>query len=418
MSISAKYTYKLSAIYHFLNSKKVYSIIDQAIISGSTFVISYILALKFEKYEFGIFAFLINISSYFYTFHSSLVTQPYQVALNSDNKFQLIKTGNLLTFIFIAAFSAIFISYSIFIEESFDILLALNFLIYCSLYSFHEFFRRILQSDLDFKFLIFPDFIAYACKALLIFFLVTFHDLKDIQSIFLISNGLYFVSILLILNRTGNLFNKGNINLGSLLNEGKWLTSNSLIYFFSSQVYTLILAAYVGVEAVGVFVAILLPLGLIRPLFMSAESYLVAKISLIDRNLQFNSYLKEASFFFFPIFFVLIVILVSPSFFLNLIYAGKFQEYTFEFTLGILFIILNTSISFISYFYRIRLNTKKIFKANIYSMILTVPWGWWVTINYGVYGVMLVKIINSFLILFILIGIPLKNTSSLRFSKS
>lgn len=390
-------------------SHKTISIIDQAVISGSTFCLSYFAALKYNKLEFGAFAFLLSLSNYTFTFYSALITQPYQIALKENNRPTLIKEASILTVAYVLVSIFIFVLYFKISKEAISNFLKVNFLIFCILYLTQELFRRIEQSDLNYTKLLIGDLIAYGVRVIPII-AIFFTNSENIGYLFIISSSCYFFSVVYFL-RGKNLFEhlKESQLSFSMLNEGKWLFVNALISFLSGQVYILFIANFQGVEQVGIVSALIIPIGLLRPISISAEGYLISKVSKIDTKKQWKVFLKESSFFYAPIFLLLSFMLCFPRFILNLFFNGRFNEYSSVFGLVVIYSLLSITLSFIGYYFRLRFDVRSLFRFNIIALILTLPWGWWITVNFGITGMFIVMIVNTLInLLFAIISLQKK----------
>ncbi len=391
-------------------SKKVLVIIDQAIISGSSFVLSYIAALKLEKFEFGAFMLLITLSNYLFTFHASLVTQPYQINLSKINKSMLIKAGNVLTILIFTIFCIGFFLY-IYLKPSYDIFLIINYLLFAGFYIFHEFIRRIEQSNGNYSRLIIFDGIAYGMRIIGVLLVSTFY-LNDnfVAWVLFISNLTYMLSIFYFKWKDKKLTHgNGKIKLNSLLEEGKWIIGSTFVFFLSSQLYIFIIATFNSLEDVAIISAVLLPVGLLRPISIGAEGYIVPNVNKIEKKHQWYGFIKESSFFYIPIILISLILILFPKPIIDFFFNDKYTESSIYLCLAAINSLISITIYFISFYLRIIFENNNLFKINVLSLILTFPWGVWLIANNGVEAYFFVLISNNLIILSLSILLVRKN---------
>jgi O-antigen/teichoic acid export membrane protein len=243
--------------------------------------------------------------------------------------------------------------------------------------------------------------VAYGMRIISVSLIAVFYFNDNfIGWILLVSNITYILSILYLKFKDKKVTQgSGVIVLNSLLKEGKWLIGSTFVFFLSSQLYIFIIATFNSLEDVAIISAVLLPIGLIRPISISAEGYIIPKISQMNKNEQWYGFIKEASFFYVPIALISFIIILFPEPILEFFFDRKYSDSSFYLCLAALNSLISITIYFFSFYLRVLFKNNKLFKINILSLIITFPLGVWCIANNGVDAYFFVLLSNNIIIL-------------------
>ncbi|MDC0204493.1 oligosaccharide flippase family protein [Flavobacteriales bacterium] len=380
------------------SNKKLLVIMDQIIVSASNFFVSYYLALKLSLEDFGIYSLFFAVLMLIFAFYNALLFQPYQ--LNSMKK-HIINKGSLLysTSLILICIQLLLFIY-LYLSSNLEAY-KYGFIIYLGFFILHEMNRKILLTERRYLKLLFIDFIGYGMRIL--FIILFLSNFTEIYYLFYVLGLSYFLSVLLLKHRiqyfSFNIFKE-------YFHLGKWLLAIAIVYWLGSQFSIFILGYIHNVALVGVFSALLIPLGVIRIIQIASESYLLPILSEHYNKTKKNirQYIIRESYLFYLIIIVIYLLLfMFGDYFLELFYHNKFDDYRNIFTYLIIYGFLQSIVFQINIYYKIIDNTKLLYKINKNVLYISLPVTIFAVYFYGLIGLVFALIFISLMNLILLI---------------
>ena len=273
----------MKKILNILFSSTVLVLLDQAIFSGSNFLMTLFLAKKLELTSFGVLSSITVITFLFLSISNALVIQPFQVSVSKiDNKKQYTTFLNAFQIILLVLIIPIIIILNlVFNELEISKASLVSIIIFILGYLFQDFFRKLFLGTNEIKKVILID--------------ITFTLLVIIGFTFLnnslnLKNTLYLVGFANIFSAIpGIVFTCRNFEFPSSfldflklhLSQGKWFVYTAFLQWCSSNFFILLSGAYLGIEALGALRLIQSVFGVINIVLQTIENYFIPKIALL-----------------------------------------------------------------------------------------------------------------------------------------
>ncbi len=266
---------------NILFSTSALAVIDQAIFSGSNFLMTLFLAQKLDVTSFGILSSITVLTFLFLSVSNALIIQPFQVTITKiEDKKQYITflywSQILLLLLIIPIILVVNLAFS---GSEISKAPLFSIVIFILGYLFQDFFRKLFLGTNDIKKVVLIDIIF--AFIVIIGFLVNFHSLN-------LKNTLYTIGIANILSSTPALFIVlKNFEFPTLyldfiklhLSQGKWFVYTAFLQWCSSNFFILLSGVYLGIEALGALRLVQSIFGVINVVLQTIENYFIPRIA-------------------------------------------------------------------------------------------------------------------------------------------
>jgi O-antigen/teichoic acid export membrane protein len=285
-----------------LKNKKMLVLADQAVSSGSSFCITFLLARMLLVEEFGLYSGVILVIYLLISASNALVIQPLQVSIPTVND-----TRSYLNFTFwfqLFTNSIFVIGIIIITQFNFNILKGFNELtiqISLVVFSFllHDFFRKLFLATDNVSHALWIDSIAGFSQ--LSFLAFTF-----INGSLNLSGALYISGLSYL---AGSLFGvyllKPRFHFNGMLNfflkdhitQGKWLLFTAVIQWWSGNLFVVASGIFLGSVALGAFRLVQSLFGVLNILLQSFENYVLPQAARLFQSSieESKEYLRNIS---------------------------------------------------------------------------------------------------------------------------
>lgn len=379
-------------------------IIDQAIVSGSNFLIGILLAKNLGIEGFGNYSILMLVVLFVLSIQNALFNQPlftigpdfeekkeYLFAVLGAQLIFSVLAG--LFFLFLIFLSGIFFKENIFFEYSTIIFLSIIFI------ALQDFIRRIFFFMEKAIWVITIDIVRYFFLVVLFFFFSLYQIELTIENVFksiLLSSFIsFFLGLLFFVSlgfcKISSLFFIGVVKKHIVF--AKWLVGSSTVQWFSGNTVVVAAAAIMGPGVVGAIRAAQNIMGGLNVLLLAIENFVPIRAKLI---LNANG-VKNMSAYLFKVFCVkvLFVIVCFFLFFLFnkeiilLLYSEEFIQYQWFIMAYLLVYVFVVANAVLKIWYRTIKKTAYIFFADGLSAIFSVASAYFLVEFYQAIGVLM-----------------------------
>lgn len=291
---------------HFLKNRKVIILLDQVAFSGTSFIITILLARMLNMQSFGQYSGFILAIYLFVAGIGAFVSQPFQVIqAKVKNTNQYIAFAFWLQIAFICLVVFIGFGFHLLFSDYFPITLlgfAAGFLI-------HDFGRKVLLAlDRPLQTLIFD-----AVTALLSLFALSLfasQSLNNLVSLLAYLSLAYIASFMLLLVFLKPFQLEKKMAIHFLINhwrEGKWLFLTAVSQWWSGNLFVVAAGVYLGAAALGALRLAQSLMGVLNILLQTFENYVLPqtakKLNLhVSEGLAFVAGIsRKAGMFFIPV---------------------------------------------------------------------------------------------------------------------
>jgi O-antigen/teichoic acid export membrane protein len=364
----------MKSLKKLITSDNCLVLIDQAIYSGTNFLLTLFIAKNLKISEFGIYSTLMLFTFLALSLTHALIIEPFQVnvmKLKKRKKYFVFLTLSivvcLIAFLLLSIIPTLLIktyNYSIF-ECSFFI----------ATYIFQDFFRKLLLGINKIKIVIAIDF--FFVILLIIWFSNAFEVLNLRITILIIAlANLISATIGMVFIATNYAFpKKWKLYLKAHVNHGRWTVGIAILQWGSSNFFVLISGIYIGIEALGALRLVQSIFGILNIFLQTIENYFLPKIATLyhDNKQLAKDYLFKISTQGALIFGVILSLLFLFSSKIIVISGGyKYEKYSYliQFMCVLYFVI------FLSYpvriMIRIQLLNKIFFYGYLFSFLFSI----------------------------------------------
>jgi O-antigen/teichoic acid export membrane protein len=385
------------------SSASLMVVIDQAISSGTTFILTLFLAQKLDNRDFGTFSSIVLVSYLVMSITNALLIQPFQVSIS-----KIIKKKQYQVFLMLSLFV---LSILIFILIQFGVLFLTKtneyrvnvYSIACFLIGFiiNDFFRKLFLGINKVKSVFAMDFIFFVLIAI-VFFLTETIQLSNVLWIIGLSNlvtslpGIYFIIKNYELPTSWSSF------FYSHLYQGEWLLSVAVLQWCSSNFFVLISGIYLGIEALGALRLVQSFFGVLNVALQTVENYFLPKVAGIynENSAKAKKYLFNITLYGAAFFAVLLSILFIFS---NeiIVLAGGQKYHTYGYVVRIISVLY--FFIFLSYPIRIAIRILVLNKIFFYGYVLSFTASLlsfhFLLNSFGLYGAVSGLIINQIIMI-------------------
>jgi O-antigen/teichoic acid export membrane protein len=344
---------------------------DQAISSGTTFLLTLFLAQKLDNRNFGAFSAIVLVSYLVMSITNALLIQPFQVSMSrviEKKQYQAFLTYGLITLsvliFFLIQFTVPFLEYTtefhlnVYAISCFILGLIIN-----------DFFRKLLLGINKVRIVFAMDFL-FLLLIIIVFYWKDTNQLPNVLWIIGLSNlitalpGVYFVAKNFESPISWKLF------LTHHFAQGKWLLSVALLQWCSSNFFVLVSGIYLGIEALGALRLVQSFFGVLNIGLQTIENYFLPKVAAIynENSAKAKKYLLEITLFG-ALFFVTLLTLFSIFSNDIIVLAGgkKYQNYGYVIRIiSVLYFFI-----FLSYPVRIAIRILVLNKVFFYGYVLS-----------------------------------------------
>ncbi len=379
-------------------------LVDQALFSGTNFLLTLFLAQKLDIKNFGLFSTIVLITYLVMSVTNALIIQPFQVSIAKISKSKeyyvslfLGLVALLFIFMFLLKLLAFFLpNETIYRTQSNAII--------CFIvgYLFQDFFRKIFLAIANIATAIVID------SLFLILLFIAFYFFKTELTL---SNTLWIIGLANLISTVPGLFfivknYESPISWKSFLLDhivqGKWLFNVAILQWCSSNFFILVSGIYLGIEALGALRLVQSSFGIINIVLQTVENYFLPKVAFLynENVVKAKKYLLKITIYGALLFGVLLTILFIFSNEIIVLAGGnKYESYSYVVKIiAVLYFFI-----FLSYPVRIAVRVLVLNKIFFYgyllafvSSILTFHF----LLNYsGLYGAVMGLIINQIIMI-------------------
>lgn len=391
----------------FSELKKMTTVIlDQGLVSLSTFLISVVLANNFDKTQYANFILLTSVTMTILGFQRAIITQPFAINFHDYSgfkKFNYFNYNVFLKIIFNVLLIIIFPLY-LFLNKDYSNGFFLNLLLLFYVLTFTSYFfvKDMLISSRQTK----KAFYFGASISVLIFLLLAVTYISEIIDFQILLLGLSCVYLLafmafFFLKKRAITFKYSLKNqfLKDNWQVGKWIVGSNLLYSIFAQATPWIILYFLSKEDVAIYGVLISVTSLINPIMKSLSAYLLPLFTTY-RN-QIN-YLKK-KFIFWEIVFmgIALVLLIFGVVFgewvVTIIFGSKYAN------LGWIVVLpfINQAINLLFQPVDIVMNALKRTDLGFYMLIfrtvISLILAYVFISNFGLVGVFIARIIENIL---------------------
>ncbi|OAZ04019.1 hypothetical protein [Flavobacterium succinicans] len=305
-------------------------LVDQAISSGSSFLITLVLAQKMDLTNFGLFSSLLLLTFLTMSISNALLIQPFQVTVAKviqKKEYQVSLFLGLMVLLLFFMLSAKLLV--LFLPKSLlDPVPIHAFLCFLCGYLINDFFRKLFLGIAKIKWVLWMDFLYLLLLSSL--FIMPKLNLHAALFIIGIANLVSSLPGVLFLYQNYEKPVSWRFFLSNHVQQGKWLLTVALLQWASSNFFILVSGIYIGIEALGALRLVQTLFGVINIGLQTIENYFLPKISklYLENVAQAKKYLINLTLKGAVLFGVLLSILFVFSTPI-IVFAGgeKYQSY-------------------------------------------------------------------------------------------
>jgi O-antigen/teichoic acid export membrane protein len=267
-------------------NKNSIALMDQAVFSGGSFIVTLLLARVLSVEDFGVFSSILIFNYAVISILTSVIIQPFQVSLAKieDKKTYMSFTFwlQIIGVILVIIVSQLIINFDFKVLEKLKVI-GTNSLLFFTGFVVHDYFRKVFLARNE------------TYKALIIDVLNVGTTILALGSIWLFYENTRFNIVILILSLTyllpvilGFILLKPNYkNIKSYkeyilihTQQGKWLLLTTITQWWSSNLFIVASGIYLGVKALGAFRLVQSLFGILNLILQTFENYILPQASL------------------------------------------------------------------------------------------------------------------------------------------
>ncbi len=409
-----------------INSKVALISLDQALLSGTSFVLNVLLIRFLSIEEFGIYVIIFSFLLLASSVHGSLITAPVAVIVSKMNDTKARRyVGNLnysqmALSLFIALImyiaSVVFVLFEL-LSEYQEGLSYLSFV--CFFYLGQLYIRSVLLSRLRMLAVLQNDALYVLTQLLIVIFLIG-NDKLSVNSAILAIGLSALISYIFGVYQCVDFISYKQVSLkqGSKVNfeHGRWLLGAALVTWIRTNILNYIALYFVGPIAPAVLRATQTIYGPINLILVSVESFIPQMLSKAYSSLGvvgLSSLMRKFTVILFlgVMFYCLIVSLFAGELLLN-VYGEKYLGYesiVWVLAIQYIFIVFQTVNSIAL---RVLDVTSKIFTISILEAFITILPGLLLVYFFGLEGAIIWKLLSTVLLASMTYFIYLKSIGS------
>lgn len=368
-----------------IRNKKSLIFLDQAMVSGSNFVLGILLARYLGVEGYGQFALLWLIVLFFSSLQLAYIISPMLTLASKKKAFLLNQYLSIMAYL--QFFFTILLMFCLYLFLEIAVLfndkwnlgdLKIFIIIVTSFFLFHEYIRRYFIIKVQYYKLLLIDAISYIGQLIFIIYFI-YKDTLDIRMVFFAIGVSFILSVLVgltQLKRASSRKEYKKLIFIKNINFSKWLVFTSILQWGSGNFFVIAAGALLGDWAVGVVRVMQNTMGVLNIFFLSFENLFpisFAKIYNSGKSKNLTAYIRKLFLFGTIIFLLLFFLLyLFSSDLINLLYGVSYTKYSY---LLYYYIFIYFGI-YISLLLRITIRTleltKQLFKINVYILLLNI----------------------------------------------
>ena len=247
-------------------SKGFLSLLDQAIYSGSNFILMILLARWLDPIDFGAFSVTYALFSIFYQLHNGFISEPMSVLgpINfHDDEIAYVKIQTKIHFLITAFIGLLLLLIVIFFQKTYTPNSFNTFLIYLGLAipflllpwfirrTFYFLKKPIMAAFTSFQYAFFLLFLLYFTRRIL---------QLNAEAIYLIMSFSALLSSVFFFTVSHRKENKNKLNLRKILKQnwhyGKWIMLTGIFVSLANQIQIFVTGSFLGLEKAGALKAV------------------------------------------------------------------------------------------------------------------------------------------------------------------
>lgn len=275
-------------------------LLDQAVYSGSSFVLTLAVSRMLTLGQFGLFSSYILALFLVVSISQAVLIQPMQArikVLKNDDSYADFLLSSLLLFVLLVGFLTLMVAF--FGKALLDInpSTMLAFGLYLAFFLIHDFLRKFFLAKGDEKTTFILD-AGYSVALFLGLGIIWYFSFFSLTEIFL-TLAFCFVPILVYAKfkyiRFHDSDNVAANHFSYHLKEGKWFVLASLSQWFSGNIFVLSSGVFLSIEALGALRLVQTVFGVLNIFLQSVENYIIPKVNLLisDSQLKAQIYLHQ-----------------------------------------------------------------------------------------------------------------------------
>jgi O-antigen/teichoic acid export membrane protein len=313
-------------------SQAVLVLFDQAIYSGTNFLLTFFLAQQLEVKSFGLFSTILLITYLIMSIVNALLIQPFQVSISKTLKKEeyylsifLGLVALLFFFMFVVKLLSLFSPVGIVFKSHSNAIIC-----FIMGYIFQDFFRKLFLSIANISTVLVID------SLFLTIILLGFHfssnqvNLTIALWIIGLANFVSAIPGLLFILKNYEKPLSWKIFLKDHISQGKWLLSVAVLQWSSSNFFVLVSGLYLGIEALGALRLVQSLFGIINIILQSVENFFLPKVAALyhKSTAKAKAYLLEISLYGALLFGVMLSVLFFFSTEIIILAGGeKYRTY-------------------------------------------------------------------------------------------
>ena len=324
----------MSFIKKILLSPSLLVLVDQAIFSGTNFLLTLFLAQKLDIKNFGLFSTIVLFTYLVMSITNALIIQPFQVSISKISKRKEYYVSLFLGLVALLSLFMFLVKLLVLFLPNENIYCFQSNAIICFIvgYLLQDFFRKIFLGlanivtvvIIDIVFLVLISIAFYILKNEITLFntLLVVGLANSISSI----PGLYFI----IKNYENPISWK--LFLQDHITQGKWLFSVAVLQWCSRNIFVLISGVYLGIEALGALRLVQSFFGIINIVLQTVENYFLPKVAVLynENVAKAKKYLLEITAYGALLFGLLLCVLFIFSRQIIVLAGGtKYESYAY-----------------------------------------------------------------------------------------
>ena len=324
----------MSFIKKILLSPSLLVLVDQAIFSGTNFLLTLFLAQRLDIKNFGLFSTIVLVTYLVMSITNALIIQPFQVSISKIAKRKEYYVSLFLGLVALLSLFMFLVKLLVLFLPNENIYCFQSNAIICFIvgYLLQDFFRKIFLGlanivtvvIIDIVFLVLISIAFYILKNEITLFntLLVVGLANSISSI----PGLYFI----IKNYENPISWK--LFLQDHITQGKWLFSVAVLQWCSSNFFVLISGVYLGIEALGALRLVQSFFGIINIVLQTVENYFLPKVAVLynENVAKAKKYLVEITAYGALLFGLLLSVLFIFSTQIIVLAGGtKYESYAY-----------------------------------------------------------------------------------------
>lgn len=305
---------------------------DQAIFSGTNFLLTLFLAQKLDIKNFGLFSTIVLVTYLALSITNALIIQPFQVSIVKISKVKEYYVSLFLGLVALLSLFMFLVKLLVLFLPNENLYVVQSNAIICFVvgYLLQDFFRKIFLATANILAVIVIDGIFLVLISIGFYVYRSNISLFNCLLILGVSNcvssfpGLYFFIKNYQNPRSWKLF------LNDHINQGKWLFSVAVLQWSSSNFFVLISGIYLGIEALGALRLVQSFFGIINIVLQTVENYFLPKVAVLynESVSKAKKYLVEITIYGAILFGILLSILFIFSDEIIVLAGGvKYERY-------------------------------------------------------------------------------------------